>query len=344
MTTTTRSERERIVRTLTFWLRPAFVLRVLGRFQRIAGFDRAVALASSTFTALIPLIIIVGAVVPHVQAEDAARTIISRYHLTGGGAEAVTDVLAPPSGTSVSVNVLGLLLLVVAILSFSRGVQRLFEQTWELKPLSVRNTLNDLIWIGGLSFYLVANGWIHGLLDRSRLQIATNLVVLPLSALFLLWSGRVLSARRIGWKNLMPFAVLGSVLVAVYSTFAAVWLPHLFSSYATRYGVIGAVFAMISALFCVMVVLVGSAAAGREVFEELDRIRRGERPPDDEVRREWDNVIAEARTRWQTVRQQIDQHRRKGKPRASAEDLDEKHPGVDDRADHREDDSGDDPA
>jgi hypothetical protein len=47
------------------------------------------------------------------------------------------------------------------------------------------------------------------------------------------------------------------------------------------HGVIGAVFAMISALFCVMVVVVGSAAAGREVDDELDRIRRGERPAED---------------------------------------------------------------
>ena len=80
------------------------------------------------------------------------------------------------------------------------------------------------------------------------------------------------------------------------------YVPHLFSTYATRYGVIGAVFAMISALFCVMVVLVGSAAAGREVHDELDRIRRGERPADDEVRRQWDEVTAEARSRWETLR------------------------------------------
>ena len=54
-------------------------------------------------------------------------------------------------------------------------------------------------------------------------------------------------------------------------------MPHLFSTYATRYGVIGAVFAIISTLFCVMLVVVGSAALGREVRDELDRIRRGER-------------------------------------------------------------------
>jgi Flp pilus assembly protein TadB len=89
-----------------------------------------------------------------------------------------------------------------------------------------------------------------------------------------------------------------------------VYVPHLFSTYATRYGVIGAVFAMISTLFCAMVVLVGSAAAGREIHEELDRIRRGERPAEDEVRRQRDQVTAQARSRWDTLRPQIQERRR----------------------------------
>jgi hypothetical protein len=96
----------------------------------------------------------------------------------------------------------------------------------------------------------------------------------------------------------------------VYSVGATVYVPHLFSTYATRYGVIGAVFAMISALFCVMVIAVGSAAAGREVRDELDRIRRGERRAEDEVRRQWDEVTAEARLRWETLRAQIQKRRR----------------------------------
>ena len=136
-----RSDGERLIRILTFWLRPAFILRVLNRFQRIAGFDRAIALASGAFTALIPLAIIAGAILPHVDASDLANRIIARYGLTGGGAQAVKDVLVPASGTNTDVSVLGVFLLLVAVLSFSRGVQRLFEQTWELKPLSVRNTI-----------------------------------------------------------------------------------------------------------------------------------------------------------------------------------------------------------
>jgi membrane protein len=71
---------------------------------------------------------------------------------------------------------------------------------------------------------------------------------------------------------------------------------------------------MISALFCVMVVVVASAALGREVYDELGRVRRGERPPDDEVRQEWDSVVAEARTRWETARRQLGERRRRKKP------------------------------
>jgi hypothetical protein len=81
-----------------------------------------------------------------------------------------------------------------------------------------------------------------------------------LTAIFLAWSGRVLSAGRIARPDLMPFAILGALLLAAYSVGATVYVPHLFDTFATRYGVIGAVFAMISALFCVMVVLAGSAA------------------------------------------------------------------------------------
>lgn len=312
MTTRARVDRERISRTLTFWLRPAFVLRVLNRFQRVAGFDRAIALASSAFTALIPLAVIVGSVLPHADASDAAHGIIVRYGLTGGGAKAVENIFAPASDASTGVSVLGAFLLVVAVLSFSRGMQRLIELTWELKPLSVRNTLNDLIWIIGLVCYISFSWWIRGLLDGGRIQLIANLILVPVSAIFLAWSGRVLSNRRVEWRSLVPFAILGAALVAGYLIGAGVYLPHLFSSYASRFGVIGAVLAMISALFALMAVVVLSAAIGREVSGELDRIERGERPPDDEVRREWDAVIEQARSGWGTLRETIDRIRRHG--------------------------------
>jgi uncharacterized BrkB/YihY/UPF0761 family membrane protein len=306
-----RVDRERVVRTLTFWLRPEFVLRVVNRFQKVAGFDRSIALASSALTATIPLAIIASAVSSHLGGKDTAERIIDRYDLSGGGAEAVKDIFSPASGTNTSLGLVGFLFLLVAVLSFTRAVQRLFEQTWELSPLSVRNTFNGLLWIAGLTAYLGISGVLHGALGRSRLELTATLIDVPVSAVFLGWSGWVLSAKRIPRDALIPFAVVGSLVLALYSVGAVVYIPHLFSTYSTRYGVIGAVFAMISALFCVMVVVVGSAAAGREIRDELDRIRRGERPAEDEVRRQWDQITTEARSRWDTLRQQIHERRRR---------------------------------
>jgi membrane protein len=175
--------------------------------------------------------------------------------------------------------------------------------------LSVRNTVNGLLWIGGLALYLGLSGGMRAVLGAGRLELGAALTIAPLIAVFLAWSGRVLSAYRIAWRELTPFAGVGAVLLTAYSVGATVYVPHLFNTYATRYGVIGAVFAMISTLFCVMVVLVGSAAAGREVHDELERIRRGETPADDEVRRQWNEVTAEARSRWDTLRVQVAERR-----------------------------------
>ena len=297
------------MRTLTFWLRPEFVLRVVNRFQKVAGFDRSVALASAALTATIPLAILVSAASSQLGGKDTADRIIDRYDLTGGGAEAVRDIFAPPSSTTTTIGILGILFLLLAVLSFSRATQRLFEQTWELSPLSVRNTFNGLLWVGGLAGYLVLSGGIHALLGRGRLELTAALLATPLTAVFLLWSGRILSARRIARDDLLPFAILGSALLALCSVGTTVYGPHAFETYATRYGVIGAVFAMISLLFAVMVTFVGSAAAGREVRDELNRIRRGERPAENEVQRQWAEVTAEARSRWTTLRARMPKRR-----------------------------------
>jgi uncharacterized BrkB/YihY/UPF0761 family membrane protein len=311
-----RLDRERVARTLTFWFRPEFVLRVVNRFQKLAGFDRSIALASGALTAVIPLAIVASALSSQLGGKGTADRIIDRFDLTGGGAEAVKDIFSPASGTSTSIGIIGFLFLMVAVLSFSRAVQRLFEQTWELKPLSVRNTFNGLLWIGGLTVYVALSGVLQAALGHSRLELTATLLGTPLSAVFLVWTGWVLSAKRIGLQDLLPFGIVGSATLALYSVGAAVYVPNLFSTYATRYGVIGAVFAIVSTLFCVMAVVVGSAAAGREVHDELARISRGEKPAEDEVRRQWDKVTSEARSRWETLRRQIQERRRRRDPDA----------------------------
>ncbi|MFD9396665.1 hypothetical protein ACFWBB_39810 [Streptomyces sp. NPDC060000] len=301
-------KRERLVRTLTFWLRPAFALRVVNRFQKIVGFDRSMALASSALTALVPLSVLIGALSSNFVHYDVAERIIRRYHLTGAGATAVDSLFSPAEDNGASVGIFGTLFLTISILSFARAAQRLVEQTWELTPLSVRNTRNGLWWILSLAGYALCTAALTALLGRGGLGLVASVCEVPVTAAFLVWSGRLLSAKRVSRSDLLPFGVTAAVLTAVYTVGAAVYLPRLFNSYAARYGVVGAVFAMISALFAAMLVMVGSSALGREVRDELERIRQGHRPSDHEVRRQWDSMVEQTRSQWRTARKQISRH------------------------------------
>lgn len=270
------------------------------------------ALASSALTALVPLAILSGAVLSNLVHYDAAERIIERYGLTGEGAKAVKSLFAPAEDTNAGVGAFGLVFLTISVLSFARASQRLFEQTWELKPLSVRNTRNGLWWTLTLFGYTVLIGWLSAAFgERNGLGLVALACQVPVNAAFLVWSGRVLSAKRIAWRDLVPFGATAAVLVAAWSVGAAVYLPRLFNSSVSRYGAVGAVFAMISALFAVMLALVASAALGREVRDELSRIREGRRPSENEVRRQWDSVVEQARSRWRTARTQAARPQRK---------------------------------
>jgi len=282
-----KPDRERVVRSLTFWLRPDFVLRCLRRFQALEGFDRAVALASLTFTAIIPLGIVMSGVV---SEHDAGAQLVDRYGLEGQGARAVTELFDRSDELASGFSLFSAFLLIVTILSFSRAVQRLFERTWELEPLSVRNTKNGLVWVIGLIAYSTLTGFARSAYDSGVLEIV-SIVVLGVAGLaFVVFTGVTLTNRRVTRQQLMPAAVLVVALSALFAIGGDIYVPRLFNSYADRYGAVGAVFAMISWLFVLMIALVAAVAVGREVWAELETIRRGDHPSHAQVEAEWAGV------------------------------------------------------
>ncbi|HMS62588.1 MAG TPA: hypothetical protein PKD63_09935 [Solirubrobacteraceae bacterium] len=298
----------RILRELFFWLRPDFLLRCLRRFQALEGFDRAIALASSAFTATIPLTILVGAILP---STDAADAIISRYDLSAEGAQAVKDAFAPAQGTEAGLGVFSAVLLLFAVLAFARAVQRLIERAFELKPLSLRNTRNAAVWIAGLVAFGLAEGALALVFDGGILNVLGLAANGVLAVAFLVWTGRLLSAGRVSDRDLLPFAILVSLGLIAYGVVSDIYVPRMFDSYVSRYGVIGATFAIISALFGAMFVVVVMTAIGREVTDEWERVRRGERPPEDAVRQEWEALMSDLRARrdiWLETRRARKEH------------------------------------
>jgi len=232
---------------------------------------------------------------------------------SGPGAQAVRDAFSPAADVEASIGIVGFLLLIVTVLSFTARGSEAVRADLELPPLSVRNSFNGAKWLAAVVFYFAISGSVTGSIDRGVEQLVAWAIIAPLLAGFLILSGRLLSAQRIAWRDLVPFGIVGGGLLALYQFGATIYAPYAFNNYAAERRD-RRVLAMVSSLFGAMVVLVGSAALGREVRLELDRIRDGIRPSDDEISKQWDIVIAGARERQAGAKAWIARHRPRRSP------------------------------
>src|SRR5262245_19674566 len=131
------------------------------RFFAVQGFDRAMAIGAYAYSALIPAVIVYSASVR--DEKSFADTLIDKFELSGSAADAVRDAFGSSSSTvQSSVTWFGVLLLIIAGLSFARAMQRLYEGAFDLPPLSMRNTTWALLWL----LILLLAAVVRPLIDR----------------------------------------------------------------------------------------------------------------------------------------------------------------------------------
>ena len=89
-------------------------------------------LASQAFTALIPLLLLVSAWSPAEDRDVVSDSIIRRFRLAGGAADAVRQLFASPGGGAT--GVLSVFLLFFSGVALTRRMQRMYQQAWGLEP------------------------------------------------------------------------------------------------------------------------------------------------------------------------------------------------------------------
>jgi membrane protein len=241
------------------------IRRTLERANGMHWVERSVALASSAFTAFVPLLLIIGAVVP--GTGGFADSIIRRFQLHGNTATLVQHVFASPNATKQAISIAGILLLVVSALSFTRSLQRMYEQAWKLPVLGVRATP------GGLQWLLVIVVWATGFAAIRRAVVdatgPAGAVTIVLVGNTLLWliTPTLLLSRRIPWRRLLPTAVLTAIVMTAISGWSLIYMPHLIAKDTSRYGPIGLALALVSWLVIVGFAIVLCTALGAEISE-----------------------------------------------------------------------------
>lgn len=246
----------------------ALTRAALDRLVEIQFVDRSIALGSLAFTALVPLLVIAAAFLP--GTDGLASTLVERFHLRGSTADLVRDVFAQPDAVRQSISWLGVLLLIGAALSFTRGLQRVYERAWRLEARGLAGTRAGLIWIGGIvvwsTLFASVRDW---LLDLTG-PVGSLTILLTGNAALWLWSPWILLAGRVGWRALVPTALLTSVAMTTISVGSVIYMPEAIGRSAAHYGTIGIAIALVSWLVGVGFALTACAGVGAVLGGERD--------------------------------------------------------------------------
>src|SRR2546425_3501109 len=99
---------------------------ILDEMVRVEVIERALALASKLFVAVIPLSIILKAIAPGELRRGHRHTI----RLTGLGARASRTLFATGGEVQAAASVIGVVIVLYSVLSFTRALQRVYLKVW----------------------------------------------------------------------------------------------------------------------------------------------------------------------------------------------------------------------
>ena len=255
-------------RRLSRWLarlQDSFLGRCAQAFLDVQGIDRAMAIAAQAFTALVPLLLLTSQLSGGGDGNSAADAIVRRFHLTGESAQAVQQFFAKPGGGG-SIGVLSAVILLFSGVSFTRRVQRMYQQAWQMEPRKgVRGSMNAALGLAALLLEIILLSSVLSLLRGLPLG---DVLAWPVSILtsLVLWTSVpwLLLDRQIHWRRLLPGGALAALCASCYGFATAIYMPRLIESYSRRYGLFGITLALIGWLLATAVIVVGATVVAAE--------------------------------------------------------------------------------
>jgi membrane protein len=266
-----------IKRTLYQWgdrFRPLGVaLRVQDRFGRLYGNYLAGAITLQAFLALFPLILLTVSVVGFIAGNrnpNLAVELIAKLGVTGDAARSISDAIDTAVKTKGTALGLGTLGLVWSSLGLVGALQYAYDQVWQVEPRGVKDKLVGLAWLAGAAVLFVGSAAATAVLGilPGFLWPVSILVTLVVNIALWLWTAKLLPNRDVGWRPLLPGAILGGVGLEALKIIGRFYVPRAVASASALYGSLGIVFAVLAWLFFFGRLIVYSAVLNVVLWEE----------------------------------------------------------------------------
>ena len=247
-------------------------VRVQKRYGELNGNFMASAVTLSSFVSLFPLLLFAVAVLGYFAAgsPDLATGVVDRLGLTGDAARAVIDTVHTAERSRRTASLLGVVGLLWSGLGLVTALQYAINTAWQVTGRGFRDKLRGLGWLGGATLLFLGSFAVGAALNflPGWLSPLNILVGLSLDLALWLWTMHALSNRDVGWKALLPGAVVGALGFEALKLVGSVYVPRLVASSSALYGSLGVVFAILAWLLFFGRLIVYSAVVNVVRWEE----------------------------------------------------------------------------
>ena len=256
---------------LTSRVQGSFLGRCVLRFVRLGGLDRCIVLSSQAFTALIPLLILAGALAPAGDEDAVAQSLIRKFGLSGDSADAVTQLFTTPAGGSSGVGIFSAFLLLFSGVSFTRRLQRMYRAAWGQENAGVRGGLFAAL---GLVVLIIEVLVAYGARSLFRQFPPDWLWALPVTFVtgMVLWTSipYLLLNRQVHWRRLLFGGATAGAATTAFGVATTVYMPQVVTGSTEDFGLFGITISIIGWLLAAAGVLVASTVVGAEFDASLD--------------------------------------------------------------------------
>jgi membrane protein len=227
-------------------------LEVQDRYSELHGGELASAITLSAFLSLLPLLLVGIAVFGFFSAassKDLAVETVNNLGLdtSSDTANLITEAIHTAERSRKAASVVGLAGLLWTGLGLVSALQSAWNIAWQVPGRGLRDKAVGLAWLAGAGI-LFAGSFVLSAGSQLLPAYLTPLGILAGLATGVglwLWTAHTLPNRQVGWKALLPGALLGAVGFELLKIVASVVVPRVVASSSDLYGPVGVVFAVL---------------------------------------------------------------------------------------------------
>jgi membrane protein len=207
---------------------------------------------------LVPFLIVLQSL----AGRSGATGLVRRFGLSEEAANAVRQALTSPSGTSGTISGLSWVFFILGGIAAAAAIQELYERVFEVEGRGYRDTPRRVAWLAAaVGFSLVAS-WLQPKLHHVGGIMLIAVVALVGATAFWWFSMWLLLAGKMAWRELFPSALATGIFwLGMVVVFRLTMSSTIISNFR-KYGPIGVVFALMSLLIAIGVVIMLGALVG----------------------------------------------------------------------------------